>query len=175
MVSATKHGDVCVLVCLSGAMCNKHSACMHEKKINAPDYIVVSNFLLQRDGLIDNRKGCFNFAHLRIKINSTEAQLTPGLALGQVAARVTEIPLCLALLQTCGPLWGQQCGSQYFYPGVCARLSPLFKPEPAFSPAVQSKTAFFFFLRITESVLSSFIASKRGKCPTFLSKVFNLI
>ncbi|XP_075889449.1 integrin alpha-2 [Nelusetta ayraudi] len=38
----------------------------------------------------------------------------------------------------CGPLWGQQCGNQYFYPGVCARLSPLFKPEPAFSPAVQT-------------------------------------
>uniref|UniRef100_A0A3Q3GKU1 Integrin, alpha 2 (CD49B, alpha 2 subunit of VLA-2 receptor), tandem duplicate 2 n=1 Tax=Labrus bergylta TaxID=56723 RepID=A0A3Q3GKU1_9LABR len=37
----------------------------------------------------------------------------------------------------CGPLWGQQCGNQDFYPGICANLSPLFRPQPAFSPAVQ--------------------------------------
>ncbi|KAM7018333.1 integrin alpha-2 [Tautogolabrus adspersus] len=37
----------------------------------------------------------------------------------------------------CGPLWGQQCGNQDFYPGICAKLSPLFQPQPAFSPAVQ--------------------------------------
>ncbi|XP_060928114.1 integrin alpha-2 [Limanda limanda] len=41
-------------------------------------------------------------------------------------------------LMTCGPLWGQLCGNQNFYPGLCAKLSPLFKPQPAFSPAVQS-------------------------------------
>ncbi|CAG08589.1 unnamed protein product, partial [Tetraodon nigroviridis] len=40
-------------------------------------------------------------------------------------------------LLMCGPLWGQQCSSQRFYPGICARLSPLFQPQPAFSPAVQ--------------------------------------
>lgn len=39
---------------------------------------------------------------------------------------------------TCGPLWGQLCGSQDFYPGICARMDPLFQPQPAFSPAVQS-------------------------------------
>ncbi|XP_054466654.1 integrin alpha-2-like [Anoplopoma fimbria] len=41
-------------------------------------------------------------------------------------------------LMMCGPLWGQRCGDQNFYPGICARMSPLFKPQPAFSPAVQS-------------------------------------
>uniref|UniRef100_I3KA01 Integrin subunit alpha 2 n=1 Tax=Oreochromis niloticus TaxID=8128 RepID=I3KA01_ORENI len=40
-------------------------------------------------------------------------------------------------LTTCGPLWGQQCGTQNFYPGVCAKLDPVFRPQPAFAPAVQ--------------------------------------
>ncbi|XP_051765575.1 integrin alpha-2-like isoform X2 [Ctenopharyngodon idella] len=39
---------------------------------------------------------------------------------------------------TCGPLWAQRCGSQYFYPGVCAELSPQFTLQPAFSPAIQT-------------------------------------
>ncbi|MEQ2251346.1 hypothetical protein ILYODFUR_010002, partial [Ilyodon furcidens] len=38
----------------------------------------------------------------------------------------------------CGPLWGQQCGDQYFYPGICSKLDALFQPQPAFSPAVQT-------------------------------------
>nr|XP_043882828.1 integrin alpha-2 [Solea senegalensis] len=41
-------------------------------------------------------------------------------------------------LMVCGPLWGQLCGSQNFYPGVCAKMNPLFQPQPAFSPAVQT-------------------------------------
>uniref|UniRef100_UPI003AAFEBDC integrin alpha-2 isoform X2 n=1 Tax=Centroberyx gerrardi TaxID=166262 RepID=UPI003AAFEBDC len=41
-------------------------------------------------------------------------------------------------LMTCGPLWAQQCGSQDYYPGVCAEIDPLFNPQPAFSPAVQT-------------------------------------
>ncbi|XP_042343836.1 integrin alpha-2-like [Plectropomus leopardus] len=41
-------------------------------------------------------------------------------------------------LMTCGPLWGQHCGDQDFYPGICAKMRPLFQPEPAFSPAVQT-------------------------------------
>ncbi|XP_077457642.1 integrin alpha-2-like [Stigmatopora argus] len=41
-------------------------------------------------------------------------------------------------LMVCGPLWAQKCGDQNFYPGICSRLSPLFKPQPAFAPAVQT-------------------------------------
>ncbi|KAM9744121.1 integrin alpha-2 [Menidia menidia] len=41
-------------------------------------------------------------------------------------------------LMLCGPLWGQQCGDLNFYPGICAKLNPLFQPQPAFSPAVQT-------------------------------------
>ncbi|XP_067254290.1 integrin alpha-2 [Chanodichthys erythropterus] len=39
---------------------------------------------------------------------------------------------------TCGSLWAQRCGSQYFYPGVCAELSPQFTLQLAFSPALQT-------------------------------------
>ncbi|KAF1389413.1 hypothetical protein PFLUV_G00073170 [Perca fluviatilis] len=41
-------------------------------------------------------------------------------------------------LMMCGPLWGQLCGDQDFYPGICAKMSPLFQPQPAFSPAIQT-------------------------------------
>ncbi|XP_054630091.1 integrin alpha-2 [Dunckerocampus dactyliophorus] len=41
-------------------------------------------------------------------------------------------------LMTCGPLWAQQCGDQNYYPGICARLSPLLQHQPAFSPAIQT-------------------------------------
>ncbi|KAJ7986931.1 hypothetical protein DPEC_G00333500 [Dallia pectoralis] len=39
---------------------------------------------------------------------------------------------------TCGPLWAQKCGSQYYYPGICAEVSALFTPLSAFSPALQT-------------------------------------
>ncbi|XP_057176987.1 integrin alpha-2 isoform X2 [Triplophysa rosa] len=39
---------------------------------------------------------------------------------------------------TCGPLWAQRCGSQYFYPGICAEVNSQFSPQPAFSPAIQT-------------------------------------
>ncbi|XP_070759947.1 integrin alpha-2 [Enoplosus armatus] len=41
-------------------------------------------------------------------------------------------------LMTCGPLWGQHCGNQDFYPGICAKMSPIFQPQHVFSPAVQT-------------------------------------
>ncbi|XP_041792539.1 integrin alpha-2 [Chelmon rostratus] len=50
---------------------------------------------------------------------------------------LTRMPSANGLMM-CGPLWGQQCGAQDFYPGICARMSPLFQPQPAFSPAVQT-------------------------------------
>ncbi|XP_059395525.1 integrin alpha-2 isoform X1 [Carassius carassius] len=42
------------------------------------------------------------------------------------------------MLMTCGPLWAQRCGSQYFYPGVCAEVSPQFTIQSSFSPAIQT-------------------------------------
>ncbi|NWU55504.1 ITA2 protein, partial [Dromas ardeola] len=38
---------------------------------------------------------------------------------------------------TCGPLWAQQCGSQYYATGVCSEISPSFQILRSFSPAVQ--------------------------------------
>ncbi|XP_029916850.1 integrin alpha-2 [Myripristis murdjan] len=56
-----------------------------------------------------------------------------NMSLGMTLTRMPSI----SGLMTCGPLWAQQCGSQDYYPGVCAGISPFFTPEPAFSPAVQ--------------------------------------
>lgn len=42
------------------------------------------------------------------------------------------------VFQTCGPLWAQLCGSLYFYPGICAEVSPQFTLQSVFSPAIQS-------------------------------------
>uniref|UniRef100_A0A8C6RYN8 Integrin alpha-2 n=1 Tax=Nannospalax galili TaxID=1026970 RepID=A0A8C6RYN8_NANGA len=39
---------------------------------------------------------------------------------------------------TCGPLWAQQCGNQYYATGVCSDISPDFQPLTSFSPAVQT-------------------------------------
>ncbi|XP_025918511.1 integrin alpha-2 isoform X1 [Apteryx rowi] len=56
-----------------------------------------------------------------------------------------EMNLGLTLIQnsktggflTCGPLWAQQCGSQYYATGVCSEISPSFQILRSFSPAVQ--------------------------------------
>ncbi|XP_015274491.1 PREDICTED: integrin alpha-2 [Gekko japonicus] len=38
---------------------------------------------------------------------------------------------------TCGPLWAQQCGSQYYATGICSEFSPSFQIMRSFSPALQ--------------------------------------
>ncbi|KAG1970860.1 integrin alpha-2 [Pimephales promelas] len=43
---------------------------------------------------------------------------------------------------TCGPLWAQLCGSLYFYPGICADVSPQFTLQSVFSPAIQTCGSF---------------------------------
>ncbi|XDV53921.1 hypothetical protein PO909_022316 [Leuciscus waleckii] len=43
---------------------------------------------------------------------------------------------------TCGPLWAQLCGSLYFYPGICAEVSPQFTLQSVFSPAIQTCGSF---------------------------------
>nr|XP_035147484.2 integrin alpha-2 isoform X1 [Callithrix jacchus] len=39
---------------------------------------------------------------------------------------------------TCGPLWAQQCGNQYYTTGVCSDISSDFQLSSSFSPAVQT-------------------------------------
>uniref|UniRef100_A0A8C3T928 Integrin alpha-2 n=1 Tax=Chelydra serpentina TaxID=8475 RepID=A0A8C3T928_CHESE len=46
------------------------------------------------------------------------------------------------LVSTCGPLWAQQCGSQYYATGVCSEISPSFQILRSFSPALQNCSSF---------------------------------
>ncbi|KAM4808343.1 integrin alpha-2 [Rhinophrynus dorsalis] len=39
---------------------------------------------------------------------------------------------------TCGPLWAQQCGNNYYATGVCSDISPDFQVLRSFSPALQT-------------------------------------
>ncbi|KAM8960865.1 integrin alpha-2 [Pelodytes ibericus] len=43
---------------------------------------------------------------------------------------------------TCGPLWAQQCGKDYYATGVCSDVSSDFQVLRSFSPAVQTCSAF---------------------------------
>ncbi|XP_069483360.1 integrin alpha-2 [Ambystoma mexicanum] len=42
----------------------------------------------------------------------------------------------------CGPLWAQQCGSQYYTTGMCSDVSSSFQILRSFSPALQTCSAF---------------------------------
>ncbi|XP_051541348.1 integrin alpha-2 [Myxocyprinus asiaticus] len=61
--------------------------------------------------------------------NSNNINMSLGLTLTRTAKN--------GGFMTCGPLWAQLCGSLYFYPGVCAEVSPQFSLQSAFSPALQ--------------------------------------
>ncbi|XP_016339007.1 integrin alpha-2-like [Sinocyclocheilus anshuiensis] len=63
-------------------------------------------------------------------VQSINVNMSLGLTLTPIAKPNT--------LMTCGPLWAQRCGSQYFYPGVCAEVSPQFTLQSSFSPAIQT-------------------------------------
>ncbi|XP_062870087.1 integrin alpha-2 [Trichomycterus rosablanca] len=65
-----------------------------------------------------------------VKIPAVE-NININMSLGLTLTRITKNNAFM----TCGPLWAQKCGTQYFYTGVCAEVSPLFDPQPAFSPA----------------------------------------
>ncbi|KAF4108005.1 integrin alpha-2 isoform X1 [Onychostoma macrolepis] len=63
-------------------------------------------------------------------VQSINVNMSLGLTLTPIAKPNT--------LLTCGPLWAQRCGSQYFYPGVCAEVSTQFTLQSSFSPAIQT-------------------------------------
>ncbi|XP_068105557.1 integrin alpha-2 [Hyperolius riggenbachi] len=42
---------------------------------------------------------------------------------------------------TCGPLWAQQCGNNFYATGMCSDISPTFKVLRSFSPALQTCSA----------------------------------
>uniref|UniRef100_H2UZT7 Integrin subunit alpha 2 n=1 Tax=Takifugu rubripes TaxID=31033 RepID=H2UZT7_TAKRU len=97
-------------------------------------------------GYTRNRKGDVYKCPLSESRNSCDKlNLQDSLSIPDVKNININMSLGLTLTQKpdgtdllmCGPLWAQQCGSQQFYPGICARLTPLFQPRSAFSPAVQ--------------------------------------
>uniref|UniRef100_A0A673X491 Integrin subunit alpha 2 n=1 Tax=Salmo trutta TaxID=8032 RepID=A0A673X491_SALTR len=59
-------------------------------------------------------------------VSNVNVNMSLGLTLTRTATEDT--------FMTCGPLWAQKCGSQYYYPGICAEVSPLFNPLSSFSP-----------------------------------------
>ncbi|XP_071029109.1 integrin alpha-2-like [Oncorhynchus clarkii lewisi] len=63
-------------------------------------------------------------------VSNVNVNMSLGLTLTRTATADT--------FMTCGPLWAQKCGSQYYYPGICAEVSPLFNPLSSFSPALQT-------------------------------------
>ncbi|KAM5193960.1 integrin alpha-2-like [Mantella aurantiaca] len=42
---------------------------------------------------------------------------------------------------TCGPLWAQQCGNNFYATGMCSDISPTFQVLRSFSPALQTCSA----------------------------------
>uniref|UniRef100_A0AAR2LSF5 VWFA domain-containing protein n=1 Tax=Pygocentrus nattereri TaxID=42514 RepID=A0AAR2LSF5_PYGNA len=64
----------------------------------------------------------------------TVQNINTNMSLGLTLTRITKNNGFM----TCGPLWTQSCGTQYFVPGVCAEVSPQFYAQPAFSPALQT-------------------------------------
>ncbi|XP_008283163.1 integrin alpha-2 [Stegastes partitus] len=98
-------------------------------------------------GFSQNRKGDIYKCPVSGSKNSCDKlNLQDSLSIPNVRNVNTNMSLGLTLTRLpapsgsmmCGPLWGQQCGTQDFYPGICAKLNPLFQPQPAFSPAVQT-------------------------------------
>ncbi|XP_063817970.1 integrin alpha-2 [Pseudophryne corroboree] len=84
-------------------------------------------------------------------VNSPTAKCDKmNLASATVIPNVTEIKedmnLGLTLIRnentggflTCGPLWAQQCGKDFYATGVCSDVSPTFQVLRSFSPAVQT-------------------------------------
>ncbi|XP_026863978.2 integrin alpha-2 [Electrophorus electricus] len=73
--------------------------------------------------------------NLQNSVNILDVQnINTNMSLGLTLTRITKN----SAFMTCGPLWAQSCGSQFFYPGLCADVSPLFTPQPAFIPALQT-------------------------------------
>ncbi|XP_048029689.1 integrin alpha-2 [Megalobrama amblycephala] len=98
-------------------------------------------------GYPQNRKGDFYKCDTGLPTNiCRELNLQDSISIDGVQSINMNMSLGLTVtpiakpnrFMTCGPLWAQRCGSQYFYPGVCAELSPQFTLEPAFSPAIQT-------------------------------------
>ncbi|XP_043106110.1 integrin alpha-2 isoform X2 [Puntigrus tetrazona] len=99
-------------------------------------------------GYPQNRKGSLYKCDIRASRRATcqKLNLADSVRIEDVQSINVNMSLGLTLtpgaeahtLVTCGPLWAQQCGAQYFYPGVCAEVSSEFTLRSSFSPAAQA-------------------------------------
>ncbi|XP_051972618.1 integrin alpha-2 [Xyrauchen texanus] len=85
-------------------------------------------------GIGDSRTSCEKL-HLEKSVSIDGVQsININMSLGLTLTPLTKSNRFM----TCGPLWAQSCGSQYFYPGVCAEVTTQFSLMSAFSPALQT-------------------------------------
>ncbi|XP_023603986.1 integrin alpha-2 isoform X3 [Myotis lucifugus] len=96
----------------------------------------------------------FSFPHRRCFLLMRKLLKVTGSLTSVSIPNVTEIKTNMSLgltlarnvgtggFLTCGPLWAQQCGSQYYTTGVCSDVSPDFQLLGSFSPALQTCTSF---------------------------------
>uniref|UniRef100_G1P981 Integrin alpha-2 n=1 Tax=Myotis lucifugus TaxID=59463 RepID=G1P981_MYOLU len=102
-------------------------------------------------GSPDNRMGDVYRCPLHLPTAACEKlNLQASVSIPNVTEIKTNMSLGLTLARnvgtggflTCGPLWAQQCGSQYYTTGVCSDVSPDFQLLGSFSPALQTCTSF---------------------------------
>ncbi|KAM4707616.1 integrin alpha-2 [Discoglossus pictus] len=103
-------------------------------------------------GYPNNRMG--DIYKCRIDPSSAPKCDQMNLAYSTIIANVTEkkdeMNLGLTLIRngktggflTCGPLWAQQCGNNYYATGVCSDISPSFQVLRSFSPALQTCSSY---------------------------------
>ncbi|ELW65711.1 Integrin alpha-2 [Tupaia chinensis] len=98
-------------------------------------------------GFPENRMGDVYKCPLDLSTTTCEKlNLQTSTSIPNVTEMKTNMSLGLTLTRnvgtggflTCGPLWAQQCGNQYYTTGVCSDVSPDFQLLASFSPAVQT-------------------------------------
>ncbi|XP_043920353.1 integrin alpha-2 [Protopterus annectens] len=80
----------------------------------------------------------------------SELKLQTGTTIASVNEVKTNMSLGLTLVRnsktggvlTCGPLWVQQCASQYYSLGVCSEVGPGLKLQKIFAPTLQTCSSF---------------------------------
>ncbi|KAM8819449.1 integrin alpha-2 [Rhynchonycteris naso] len=98
-------------------------------------------------GFPENRMGDVYKCPVNLPTTTCEKlNLQTSVSIPNVTEMKTNMSLGLTLTRnvgtggflTCGPLWAQQCGSQYYATGICSDVSPDFQLSASFSPAVQA-------------------------------------
>ncbi|XP_075703674.1 integrin alpha-2 [Rhinoderma darwinii] len=97
-------------------------------------------------GYPQNRMGDVYKCRLNSQTSCDKMNLPSATVIPNVTEVKDEMNLGLTLIRnedtggflTCGPLWAQQCGKNYYATGVCTDISPTFQVLRSFSPALQT-------------------------------------